>query len=85
VGLTFTVTPSVDSWYVVVVRTTGSVTLWPVAPNKKSLSMTNPIFVDVDGNGFIPPGATRGSISPAPPQLQEDGLTKLLKALRDAE
>jgi len=86
VGLTFTVTPSVDSWYVVVVRTTEAAKdFWPIAPGIKSLSMTNPIFVDVDGNGFIPPGATRGFKSLAPPKLQEDGLTKLLKALRDAE
>jgi hypothetical protein len=36
VGLAFTVTPSVDSWYVVVVSTTGTAKdLWPVAPGIK--------------------------------------------------
>jgi len=86
VVLNFITTPAVDSWYVVVVRTTGiAKDLWPVAPGIKSLSMTNPIFVDVNGDGFIPPGATRGSKSLAPPQLPEEGLTKLLKAFRDAE
>lgn len=33
----------------------NKVDLWPVAPGANPYAMTNPIFVDVDGNGWTPP------------------------------
>lgn len=43
-----------DTWYVV--RVEGSEKLFPVYPGAKPYSFTNPIYVDVDGNGqFDPP------------------------------
>ncbi len=92
VGFTFTTTPTVDSWYVVAVRVTQEATkdLWPVAPGIKAISLTNPIFVDVDGDGFrVPDGtATRAPLSAAqmslaPQELLNEGdVRAFLKALR---
>ncbi len=47
--------PEKDTWYVVIV--TGEKDLSPVYPGAHAYSFTNPIFVDVDGNGkFDAPG-----------------------------
>lgn len=43
--------PSADTWYMVIVE--GSGDLFPVYPGKHTSSFTNPIFVDVDGNGVF--------------------------------
>lgn len=45
---TIALSPAVDTWYVVIVE--GDVGSWPVA-SKRPFAFTNPIFVDVDGNG----------------------------------
>jgi hypothetical protein len=50
---TFTDTPAIDSWYVFVVRGTGDG--HPVFGGTP-FAYTNPIYVDVDGNGFTAPG-----------------------------
>lgn len=42
-----------DSWVVVVV--TGSGTLAPVSENDEPFALTNPIYLDVDGNGVYDP------------------------------
>jgi hypothetical protein len=58
--VTITLTPTVDTWYVFVVRGTSS--LNPVG-NGSPFSYTNPLYVDVDGGGFTslqpPPDLTR--------------------------
>lgn len=43
-----------DSW--IVVQVEGDVPLDPVVPGGKPLSFTNPVWVDVGGDGFTPPG-----------------------------
>jgi PHP domain-containing protein len=53
---TVPINAAVDSWYVVETGHTSS-KLGPVAPGKRVFAMTNPIWVDIDGNGeFDPPG-----------------------------
>jgi len=47
------VKPQRDTWYVVLVR--GAGTLAPVNPSAP-LGYTNPIYLDVNGGGFEPPG-----------------------------
>lgn len=42
-------TPGIDTWYIVVAE--GDKDLYPVYPGAKPYSFTNPIYVDVDGNG----------------------------------
>ncbi len=42
-------TPERDTWYIVVAE--GDKDLYPVYPGAKPYSFTNPIYVDVDGNG----------------------------------
>ena len=50
------VTPVRDTWYVVFAMDQDG-TLGPVAPGQKIFALTNPIWVDRDGNGvFDPPG-----------------------------
>ncbi|HOX28101.1 MAG TPA: CehA/McbA family metallohydrolase, partial [bacterium] len=47
--------PKKDTWYVVIAE--GEKTMFPVYPMFKPIAITNPIFVDVDGNGkYDPPG-----------------------------
>lgn len=47
--------PKKDTWYIVVAE--GEIDLYPVYPDAVPYSFTNPIYVDVDGNGrFDPPG-----------------------------
>ena len=59
----FTLTPRVDTWYVVVVR--GNRSLAPVVPKLGDrdvlpFAFTNPIWVDVDGDGkFTPVGVPK--------------------------
>jgi hypothetical protein len=59
----FTFSPRVDTWYVVVVR--GNRTLDPVVPRLGErdifpLAFSNPIWVDVDGDGkFTSIGAAK--------------------------
>ena len=59
----FTLRPKVDTWYVVVVR--GNRSLDPVVPKLGDrdvfpLAFSNPIWVDVDGDGkFTSIGATK--------------------------
>ncbi len=48
-----TVSPAKDSWYVVVVRGSGS--LAPVGDGAP-YGYTNPIYVDVAGDGWTAPG-----------------------------
>ncbi len=51
---TIPVNPSGDTWYQV--RADGAEPLFPVYPAARVYSFTNPIYVDVDGNGkFDPP------------------------------
>ncbi|MFH1538756.1 MAG: CehA/McbA family metallohydrolase, partial [bacterium] len=51
---TVTMNPERDTWYVV--RVEGTEKLFPVYPDARPYSFTNPIYVDVDGNGrFDPP------------------------------
>ena len=55
---TFTVTPARDTWYVVVAR--GSRSLEPVVPDPAGqallpFAMTNPVWVDADGDGKFTP------------------------------
>ncbi|RMG19077.1 MAG: hypothetical protein D6729_06085, partial [Deltaproteobacteria bacterium] len=54
---TFTVTPTEDTWYVVLVRgseASGFPALLEPAP---ALTFTNPVFVDADGGGYQAPQA----------------------------
>jgi hypothetical protein len=54
---TLSYNPGVDTWYVVMAM--GSADLGPVAPgfdDRAPRAFTNPIYVDVDGGGFDPPG-----------------------------
>ncbi len=49
------VDPKIDTWYVL--KAEGSQSLWPIIPDQYGLSVTpvgftNPIWVDIDGNGF---------------------------------
>ena len=46
-----TLKPAVDTWYVFIVEGTGN--LSPVG-NGSPFAYTNPLYVDVDGNGFTP-------------------------------
>ena len=46
-------TPTADTWVVVVV--TGQGTLAPVSRNDEPFALTNPIYLDVDGNGVYDP------------------------------
>ncbi len=51
---TITERPEKDTWYVI--RADGSTPLVPVYPDARAFSITNPIYVDADGNGrFDPP------------------------------
>lgn len=50
---TFTFSPTVDTWYIVKVE--GDKDMYPVYPGKRPISFTNPIYVDVDGNGKFDP------------------------------
>jgi len=50
-----TLQPEVDTWYVV--KAEGNHTMWPIVPDQHELPVTpvgftNPIWVDIDGNGF---------------------------------
>ena len=47
--------PSKDTWYVVMAGDDKK-DMAPVYPGRLPLSMTNPIYLDIDGNGFTPPG-----------------------------
>jgi hypothetical protein len=49
----FEVSPAVDTWYVVLTR--GSASGWPVFGGSP-FAFTNPIYVDVAGDGFDAPG-----------------------------
>jgi len=44
-----------DTW-VVLVAGAPEADLWPEKPGARVLGVTNPLFVDVDGGGFTPPG-----------------------------
>jgi len=44
-----TLTPTVDTWYVVIID--GNQNLKPVSRASRAFAFTNPIFIDVDGNG----------------------------------
>lgn len=46
--------PKQDTWYVILAGHTSK-KLTPVYPRFQSVSMTNPIYLDVDGNGFQAP------------------------------
>jgi len=48
---TFTLNPTRDTWYVVLAKELTT-DLAPVAGGARMLSFTNPVYVDVDGNGF---------------------------------
>jgi hypothetical protein len=48
--------PTADTWVVVVV--TGKGTLAPVSRNDEPFAVTNPIYLDVDGNGVYDPPKT---------------------------
>jgi len=50
---TITVNPARDTWYIAVAE--GSSDLFPVFPGKRPYSFTNPVYVDVDGNGAYDP------------------------------
>jgi hypothetical protein len=47
------VDPSVDTWYIV--RTDGG-SLFPVVPGAEAFAVTNPIYLDLAGDGFDAPG-----------------------------
>lgn len=63
---TFTVTPSEDRWYVVMVR--GHESAFPVILERSvgALAFTNPVYVDVDGNGAYDAPHTFGEPSGKP-------------------
>lgn len=46
---TFRLNPESDTWYVV--RVDGDKKMFPVFPGKKPVAFTNPVYVDVNGNG----------------------------------
>jgi len=48
-------TPAADSWYLVLAEDTTA-DLAPASPGDHTLSFTNPVFVDLDGDGWDPPG-----------------------------
>ena len=50
---TVVLSPAVDTWYVV--RADGG-DLAPVLPGRTAFAASNPIFVDLNGDGFDPPG-----------------------------
>lgn len=50
--------PTADAWYVVEVLGSGG--LWPIEPGDDPYALTNPIDVDLDGDGaWTPPAQTR--------------------------
>ncbi|MEK6607292.1 MAG: CehA/McbA family metallohydrolase [Myxococcota bacterium] len=51
---TIALTLTADTW--VVVRADGASDLAPALPGKHAFAVSNPIFVDADGNGFQAPG-----------------------------
>ncbi|MBK03834.1 MAG: hypothetical protein CL920_10645 [Deltaproteobacteria bacterium] len=51
----FTFTPTKDTWYVFMAGD-DSKGMEPVYPGRKPISMTNPLYLDIDGNGFKAPG-----------------------------
>lgn len=50
---TITVNPRSDTWYIAVAEGDGD--LFPVYPGKRPFSFTNPVYIDVDGNGLYDP------------------------------
>ena len=44
-----------DTWFVVIAGA-PDMTLAPLRPGERVLTVANPVFVDTDGNGFTPPG-----------------------------
>jgi hypothetical protein len=50
---TLPVNPSVDTWYIV--RTDGG-SLFPVVPGADAFAVTNPLYLDLAGDGFDAPG-----------------------------
>ncbi|MBM4371702.1 MAG: CehA/McbA family metallohydrolase, partial [Deltaproteobacteria bacterium] len=52
--VTVQVAPSYDTWYHVVARATAE-DMSPLYPGRESMSFTNPVWVDRDGDGFDPP------------------------------
>lgn len=72
---------TVDSYYVVVVdATTAAGSLWPYLRSKSvmALAYTNPVFVDVGGDGWTPPmDATKLAGKPAPKNEQNQA-TRIL-------
>lgn len=50
---TITLEPQKDTWYIVMAGDEAKA-MAPVYPGVKPLSMTNPIYLDVDGDGFKP-------------------------------
>ena len=66
------VTDTRDAW--AVVRVDGDEPLAPVVGDRKRfdvrpLALTNPVFLDVDGNGRFDPPAKHGAHDPTMPQL----------------
>ncbi len=49
---------SSDGW--VVLQVSGEGDLWPVAPGARPYAMTNPIFIDANGDGWVPPKTPPG-------------------------
>jgi len=71
--VTFEVSPDTDSFYVVVVDAKTSQSMHPVNwGSSTAFAYTNPVFVDVDGGGFDPPGAI-------PPEVGAGGSAGLLE------
>jgi hypothetical protein len=62
---TFELTFNEDSWVALEVFGEEGFELWPLAPLAHPYAMTNPIFVDHDGNGWTPPRtpAPEGALS----------------------
>jgi len=56
-------TPTADAWYVVEV--VGSGGLWPIDASQNPYAMTNPIEVDVDGDGVWTPPVQTNTTRPA--------------------
>lgn len=50
---TITLEPKKDTWYIIMAGDDAK-GMTPVYPGTKPLTMTNPIYLDVDGNGFNP-------------------------------
>lgn len=58
--------PAADTWYVVFVDGTGDLAPVRRGPEFRPLAFTNPVWVDVDGNGgFDPPGNVADAVTAA--------------------